>query len=237
MVLAAGYGTRLSPLTDTKPKPLIDVCGKPLIGHVIEKLAASGFNHIVVNIHHHAGQMEEHFKKKHYGVEVTLLHENEILGTGGGILNARGLLDGDIPFLVHNSDILSDIDLRRLYEEHVRAACLATLAVNVRPTKRAVLFDKHMRFLGKEAWKEEGIDFPDQTLRFGFCGIHVIGPELFRTGIRSGFSEIFDIYRERMEDGFEIRGSAVHGMWTDLGSAQSIKEYERRMDNSERFQG
>jgi N-acetyl-alpha-D-muramate 1-phosphate uridylyltransferase len=230
MILAAGFGTRLAPLTDALPKALVPVAGRPMIDHAIDALIAAGCARIVVNCHHHQERMHEHFASASYGAEIVLSDEGEILGTGGGILHARGLLEGDEPFLVHNADIVSDFDLRELLMRHAESRPLAALAIQRRATSRAVMFDPEYRFLGKEAWSSDGAAFATDALRYGFCGIHAISPELFRLGFPDGFSDIFDVYRAAMRKGKTIVGVPFEGAWHDLGTAGHIRAYEHPED-------
>ena len=138
MIFAAGVGSRLRPLTDHTPKALIPVGGKPMLEHVILKLKAAGFDRLVINIHHLGGQIADFLRANdNFGLQIHLSDESDyLLDTGGGIKKATPWLRGDEPFLVHNVDILSDVDLRALYEAHRRSDPLATLLVSRRDTAR-----------------------------------------------------------------------------------------------------
>ena len=140
-VFAAGEGTRLRPLTDTMPKALVPVCGKPLLGHVVEKLRDAGYTQLVVNVHHFPGQIREYLAGRDWGVEISISDESEaLLETGGAILHAKKLLlPSAEPFLVHNVDILSNLDLAWV-RNNTRADALATLVVSPRETRRQLLF-------------------------------------------------------------------------------------------------
>ncbi|SEA10397.1 Nucleotidyl transferase [Porphyromonadaceae bacterium KH3R12] len=124
MIFAAGLGTRLKPLTDTMPKALVPVGRKPLLQHAIEKLKAAGFDDIIINVHHFAGQIIDFVEANHhFGIHIEFSDEREkLLDTGGGIKKASPFFDDNKPFLVHNVDILSNIDLRKLYEAHARSS-------------------------------------------------------------------------------------------------------------------
>jgi N-acetyl-alpha-D-muramate 1-phosphate uridylyltransferase len=233
MILAAGYGTRLAPLTDTLPKALVPVAGRPMILHAVDALRRAGCTELIVNAHHHAGRIEDYFSRHDTGLPVVVLGEREILGTGGGVINAAPLLDKEDQFLLYNSDIATDADLRLLVEVHRNAASagpapLATLLVNSRNTTRALLFDGGLRFLGKEAWTADGLAVPPDTLRLGFCGVHVVSGAIFRLGFPQGFSDIFDVYRAGMAQGHNLRGHVTDAYWTDLGSPERIEAHERR---------
>lgn len=188
MIFAAGLGTRLKPLTDTMPKALVNVAGKPLLLHVIEKLARNGFNDIVINVHHFSEQIVEYLKaNNNFGLNIAVSDETErLLDTGGGIKKASHLLNDGEPFLIHNVDILSNADLRQLYETHLRQGCDATLLVSQRKTSRYLLFDQENRLQG---WKNETTsevkspiaDFqPDNYKKYAFSGIHIMSPSVFK---------------------------------------------------------
>ena len=186
LVFAAGLGTRLKPLTDTMPKALVPVGGKPLLQHVLEKLIAAGYDDIVVNVHHFADQIRDYVaENQNFGVKISFSDETDLLReTGGGIRHAEPLLAGDEPFLVHNVDILSNLDLAWFRAQH-RPGDLATILVSDRPTQRYFLFDDDGLLVGwtnlatgeiRSPWP--GID-PDQCTRLAFSGIHYISPDIF----------------------------------------------------------
>lgn len=187
MIFAAGLGTRLKPLTDRVPKALLPVDGTPMLEHVIRKLVAAGFDELVVNIHHHGQQIIDFLEQRRYfDVRIHLSDERDyLLDTGGGIKKAAGFLAGDEPFLVHNVDIVSDIDLRRLYQAHSRSNALATLLVSDRQTSRYLLFNRENRLCGwrnKETGEIKSYypDFsPEMHREYAFSGIHVLSPQIF----------------------------------------------------------
>ena len=185
MIFAAGLGTRLKPLTDHLPKALVPVAGKPMLEHVIMKLKSSGFNEIVINVHHFADQIIEFLKANdNFGITIHISDETEeLLETGGGIKKAAPYFDE--PFLVHNADILSNVDLKALYEYHQANGNDATLLVSPRKTVRYLLFDEGNRLCGwvnKDTLqtKPEGFIYqPNVQKEYAFGGIHVISPTLF----------------------------------------------------------
>lgn len=234
MILAAGFGTRLAPLTDTLPKALIPVAGAPMIRHAIEILRRAGCDEIVVNAHHFAARVEDYFRRIDIGMRVHVLHEREILGTGGGVLNAAPLLAKEDVFLLYNADIVCEADLAPLLRamdsgKREGERPLAALLVNRRETHRALLFDARLRFAGKEAWIAEGLEPPGDVQRRGFCGVHAVSGELFRLGYPAGFSDIFDVYRIGMEKGYTLQGVETEAYWTDLGTPARITAYEERL--------
>lgn len=185
MIFAAGLGTRLKPLTDHMPKALVPVAGKPMLEHVIEKLKASGFNEIVINVHHFANQIIDFLKEKdNFGIQIWISDETEeLLDTGGGIKKAAHFFDE--PFLVHNADILSNVNLKALYEFHQASGNDATLLVSPRKTVRYLLFNEENRLCGwvnKDTLqtKPEGFIYqPEIQKEYAFGGIHIISPSLF----------------------------------------------------------
>lgn len=186
MIFAAGLGTRLKPLTDHMPKALVPVAGKPMLEHVIGKLKAAGFDEIVINVHHFAYQIIDFLKEKdNFGIQIWISDETEeLLDTGGGIKKAAHFFDE--PFLVHNADILSNVNLRALYEHHLSSGNDATLLVSPRKTVRYLLFDEGNRLCGwvnKDTLqtKPEGFIYqPEIQKEYAFGGIHIISPTLFK---------------------------------------------------------
>ena len=182
MIFAAGMGTRLKPLTDTMPKALVKVGGEPLLRHVVMKLKDAGFERIVVNVHHFADQIEDYINSNGgFGLDIRISDERrQLLETGGGIKAARTLFDAESPILIHNVDILSNVDLSRLYDSAGDAD--ATLLVSPRVTKRYLLFDEDMRLNGWkniETGEQKGPCTADSPQMFAFSGIHVFSPRLF----------------------------------------------------------
>lgn len=188
MIFAAGLGTRLRPLTDNMPKAMVPVGGKPMLQRVIENLSHYGFNDIIVNIHHFGEQIIDFLQSNNnFGLNITISDERQLLlDTGGGILAAKEFLNDGKPFLVHNADILSTLDLRTMYEQHCESNADATLLVKSRKTERYLLFDNTNKLQG---WinKKTGETRPSsfnigdhnyQEMAFG--GIHIISPSIFK---------------------------------------------------------
>ena len=189
MIFAAGLGTRLKPLTDTMPKALVRIGGEPLIKHVVLRLKEAGFQRIVVNVHHFAQQIIDYLEEnEHFGLDIRISDETEqLLETGGGIKKARDLFDPHSPVLIHNVDILSNVDLTAFYDHACSSGAEATLLVSERQTKRYLLFDEEYRLVG---WtnKETGeVKSPHNWVKdelqslqmLAFSGIHVFSPALF----------------------------------------------------------
>jgi NDP-sugar pyrophosphorylase family protein len=184
MILAAGTGTRLQPLTDEKPKALLKFQGKTMLEHVISQITGHGIKDIIVNVHHHADQIITFVKNNNYfGINISFSDEREqLMDTGGGILKAQWFLDGFGPFLVHNVDIFSDIDLKKYFKAHAAGRAIATLAVTDRKSSRNLLIDKENRLCGWENKRsgEKIISIRKTGLRgLAFSGVHIIDPEIF----------------------------------------------------------
>lgn len=186
MIFAAGLGTRLRPLTDTMPKALVKVGGTPLLGRVIRRLQSAGYDEFIVNVHHFPDMISSYLASNgNFGAGISISDERDLLlETGGGILKAEPLLKGCGRFLVHNVDILSDLDFHALGKA-VRDEDLATLVVSRRETTRYLLFDDDLRLVGwtNTATGEVRSPFPDldpaACRQLAFSGIHVVSDRIF----------------------------------------------------------
>jgi len=184
MILAAGLGTRLKPLTDHKPKALLEWEGIPLLEHAILKLKANGFSSIIINVHHYAEMIIDFVKQKdQFGIHIEFSHEKEeLLDTGGGIAFASWFF-GDDPFLVYNVDIISTIDLKAMYAAHLKSGAIATMAVKERVTSRSLLMSEDGYLKG---WRDnrsgETIltgSSDDGLCPIAFSAIHIMDPKVF----------------------------------------------------------
>ena len=228
MIFAAGLGTRLKPLTDRIPKALVRVGGKPLIEYVLKNLVAAGSKRIVVNVHHFANQIIEYLQQNDFGVDICVSDETEmLLDTGGGIKNAAPFFNTSEPVLIHNVDILSNVDLRALYnyacEAEIEQKVDAVLLVSLRKTKRYLIFNKDMRLVGWTNVDTGEVKSPYETLHeltftqpydnnnftneqygytlFAFSGIHVIGNKVFEAmNEYSAKFPIMDFYLQYAKD-------------------------------------
>lgn len=245
MIFAAGLGTRLKPITDHMPKAMVSVGGEPLIKHVIDRLKAAGAERIIVNVHHFASQITGYLKKNNnFDIDIRISDETEkLLDTGGGIKKAAHLFDDASPILIHNVDILSNVDLKRFYEAEPMAIAEdddkagltdALLLVSERKTKRYLLFNEGMRLVG---WTNvetgevrspyPGLN-PEDCRMYAFAGIHVISPRLFRM-MDEEFPDKFGIID------FYLKACATHSIkgyvkedlkLLDVGKLDSLKEAE-----------
>jgi NDP-sugar pyrophosphorylase family protein len=203
LIFAAGLGSRLKPITDTIPKALVPVGGKPLLEHIILQLKNSGFDEIIINVHHFAGQIIDFLKlKNNFGIRIEISDERDcLLETGGGIKHAASFFNDGKPFLVHNVDILSNLDLSDMYRNALKNKAIATLLVSERPSSRHLLFDNQENLCGwlneqTGATKSPYSDFyPGNYRKFAFGGIHVISPTIFQLMDKwEGKFSIIDFY-------------------------------------------
>ena len=214
MILAAGLGTRLRPLSLKKPKALVPVGNRPVIDRVIHYLMEHNINEIIINAHHHHQQIVKHIAGgRPYGISIQVRVEPEILGTGGGIKNTDDFWD-KAPFIVINSDILTDIDLLKAYDHHRHHKGLATLILHDQPPFNQIQIDDKMDILD--------ITHDNQPGRLAFTGIHIIDPELLTHLPPGVFSNIIDCYRDLIRKGKPIKAyvSAGH-KWRDIGTVES----------------
>ena len=223
MVLAAGLGTRLRPLTDRVPKPLVEVGGRSMIEYPLRMLAAAGVEEVVVNVHHLADQVRAALGDgSRYGLRILYSPENPILDTGGAIARARPLL-GEEPFVLANCDTLLDLDLGSVWRLHCERSALATLVVRADADAGrygALELDasaRVRRFLGRPS------DVEGVLVQRMFCGVHVISPEVFaRLPATEVFSITRDVYLPLVEAGEPVYGFDHAGYWRDLGTLQSV---------------
>ena len=231
MIFAAGLGTRLRPFTFNKPKALAEINGITLLEICIKNLIKYGFSDIIINVHHFADDII-HFleSKNNFNIEISISDERDLLlETGGGLLKVRALL-GDNPFLVHNVDIISNIDLSLLYNKHLQSNTLATLAVMKRNSSRYLYFSHENELVGWTNTKtqEEIITrkISDYN-KLAFCGIHIISPKIFefinKTGSFSIIPEYLEISKENRIDSMEFTSNH----WVDVGKPEHIAKAEK----------
>jgi NDP-sugar pyrophosphorylase family protein len=220
MILAAGFGTRLKPITDSVPKALIPYKGKPMICNVIQKLMSYGIERIVINTHHFSEQMEEFFAANSFDAEITLVHEEAILGTGGGIKNAEKDLRHENSFLVYNVDIDCEINLHELYNSFLSKNPLAALAVKKRQSSRYLLASTDLDLIGRTENGNE-VMYKSHTgpfTTYAFCGIHILSCKVFEY-LPSGLSfDIIPAYMQMLQKGINISAYDIGDTWwKDLG--------------------
>lgn len=225
MILAAGFGTRLRPLTDNTPKALVEYEGEPMIRRVIRKLESGGIEEIVINTHHHADKMKEYFSLNSFDAKITLIHESEILGTGGAIKNAKKELAGADYFLIYNADVDSDMSIAEMMQYHIKHKSMATLAVMNRETKRPLIVGDHDRIIGRTADGKELIYSQkyEHSKRAAFSGIHIISSEIFELFPSKDNFDIVLFYMDAISRGKSIGAFDISGYsWKDLGTDVNI---------------
>jgi NDP-sugar pyrophosphorylase family protein len=229
MVFAAGRGTRLQPLTDTRPKALVEVAGRTLLEHVMRRLVEAGVTEVIINLHHLGGQIPP-FLEKHnlFGLRrVAYSQEPALLDTGGGLKQAAWFFDDGQPFFVHNVDVLSDIDLRGLLAAHRHSGALATLAVMDRPSERPLYFDAERRLVGRRTSNkgDEFVQTPHgKPVSLGFCGIQAVSPAIFGKMSETGAFPLAGAYLRLAGAGEKILAHRVDGAkWRDCGRPEDLR--------------
>lgn len=237
MILAAGRGIRLAPLTDDTPKPLIEVGGRTLLDRVARRLVDAGADRLIVNVHGHAERIAAHLEALDLGVEISISREIEApLETGGGVLHAAPLFRRAGPFLLHNADIITEIDLPALLAAHSDSGALATLAVHERPTSRFLLFDAD----GLMGWENAATGRSaharaarGEVRRLAFAGIHAIDPRFLDLVEERGVFSIMDPYLRLAAAGERILPLVVTGvLWLEIGSPERLDAARRALGSA-----
>jgi NDP-sugar pyrophosphorylase family protein len=236
MVLAAGLGTRLRPLTDDRPKALVKVAGRTLLETTLTRLCAVGIHDVIVNVHHFADMVVAYLKENdNFGMRIEISREEVLLDTGGGLKKAAWFFQEDSTkqeaFVLHNVDVISTIDLQRMLHFHRQNQALATLAVQTRETSRYLLFDDQDFLCGRKAGKDkqpEIVRTAAQTHPLAFCGVHVISPRLLSMMTEQGVFSIINTYLRLAGQEEKIAAfRADEYYWRDLGKPEKITQAER----------
>ncbi len=232
MVLAAGLGTRLRPLTNDRPKALVEIAGRTLLEITLTRLRSFGVSDVIVNAHHFADMIPRYLEAhNNFGMRIEISREDVLLDTGGGLKKAAHFFSADSsdePFILHNVDIISTIDLGRMMEFHRQNRALVTLAVQDRKTSRYLLFDEALQLCGRRA----GVDGSPEVVRparqmqaLAFSGIHVISPRLFSLMTEDGIFSILKPYLRLAGQGEKLMAfRADEYYWRDLGKPESIAQ-------------
>lgn len=235
LIFAAGIGSRLKPWTDSHPKALVEVGGKPMLQRVIEKVVRAGIGDIIINVHHFAPQIAEFVAAHDFGARITLSDESDrLLDTGGGLAKIVPLLANE-PVLIHNADILTNFDLRTMVFDHVRSNATVTLLTQPRDTSRYLVFrrsDRRMCGWTNTATREtrpESLEITDDMFISAFDGVHIVEPEAY-TEIEAyrpaatPFS-ITDFYVDRCKD-LHIRSFSLPegAAWYDIGKPETLEK-------------
>jgi NDP-sugar pyrophosphorylase family protein len=229
MILAAGLGTRLRPLTRDTPKALIDVGGVPMIERVAHRLVEAGADRLIINLHHRADQVRAFVESRAgFGVDVRFSWEQERpLETGGGLAAAGHLFRGDAPFFLHNVDVICDADLTGMYQAHQATRPLATLAVQDRPSRRMLRFDRdglQARVLRDEGREETARPATAGAREWAFAGIHVVSPQWFDLLEESGAYSILTPYLRQAGAGHTILPYDISGSrWLEIGTPERLE--------------
>ncbi|MGD8727866.1 MAG: sugar phosphate nucleotidyltransferase [Gemmatimonadales bacterium] len=244
MILAAGAGTRLRPLTDRVPKALIEVAGRPLLAHVMDRLVGVGARHLIINTHYHEDQIRDFLRVcPLQDLDISVSSEpGGPYDTGGGLFAAAKFFTRGGPFLLHNVDVLSRIPLDDLVREHRSAGLsserplVASLAVQHRETSRQLLFDAQ-GLLGWENRAPDGTLSDSQRVRdpagavthWSFTGIHVLEPTVFDLSDRAGTFSIIALYLELARQGYSIHAVDMSAHeWIDVGTPTRLEEARAR---------
>jgi NDP-sugar pyrophosphorylase family protein len=260
MILAAGLGTRLRPLTDTRPKALVELSGRTLLEITLTRLRAFGVTEFIVNVHHFADQVIDYLKShKNFGLRIEISREDVLLDTGGGLKKASWFFledpalpnstQKDEPFLLHNVDVISNIDLARMLQFHTENHALATLAVQSRESSRQLLFNHALQLCGRRidgkdtliplspndchSERSEESAFSSNSslatrhspLSLAFSGIHLISPRLLPLLSEEGVFSIIPSYLRLSSQGQKILAfRADQFYWRDLGRPADLAQ-------------
>jgi NDP-sugar pyrophosphorylase family protein len=220
MILAAGLGTRLRPLTNDRPKALVEVAGRTLLEITLKRLHDSGIREVIINVHHFADMVVDRLKTMdNFGMRIEVSREDVLLDTGGGLKKAAWFFAGDETFILHNVDVISTIDLQRMVTFHTDNEALATLAVKDRKTSRPLLFDERLQLRGRGT--DSGL---------AFSGIHVISSRLFPLLTEEGVFSIIPAYLRLALQGERILGFRTDEYyWRDLGKLEDLAAAENEL--------
>ena len=234
MILAAGLGTRLRPLTDNRPKALVEIAGRTLLEITLSRLRVFGIREVILNVHHFAEMILEYLKTNgNFGMRIEISREEVLLDTGGGLKKAAHFFledsnDFEKPFILHNVDVISTIDLRSMVQFHTENQALATLAVQDRETSRYLLFNEQRQLCGRRSghdYKTETVRPSQQVQALAFSGIHVISPRLLVMMMEEGVFSIITSYLHlaaREEKILAFRADEYY--WRDLGRPDNIMQ-------------
>ncbi|HVU47048.1 MAG TPA: nucleotidyltransferase family protein [Terracidiphilus sp.] len=232
MILAAGLGTRLRPLTGDRPKALVEISGRTLLDIALARLRTFGIREVIVNVHHFADKVIDFLTaKNNFGMRIEISREDDLLDTGGGLKKAAWffLEDGpekNTPFLLHNVDVLSTVDLAAMAQFHSERNALATLAVQNRRTSRPLLFDENGQLLGRGAGHESAGESA-----LAFSGIHIISPRIFAKMTEVDAFSIIDTYVRLAAHGDPIAAFRADSYyWRDLGRPENIAQAEEDLE-------
>jgi NDP-sugar pyrophosphorylase family protein len=234
MILAAGLGTRLRPLTNDRPKALVEISGRTLLEITLTRLRVFGIPEVIVNVHHFAGMVEAYLNaNNNFGLRVELSREEVLLDTGGGLKKAgwffqKNAVGREEPFILHNVDVISNIDFKQMLDFHMDKKALATLAVQDRETSRYLLFDESLELCGRRSvrnGKAELVHPSQNPLPLAFSGIHVISPRFLTMMTEMDAFSIIDSYLRVAGEGEKILAFRADSYyWRDLGKPENLAQ-------------
>ncbi len=229
MILAAGLGTRLRPLTNDRPKALVEVAGRTLLEITLRRLASFGIREVIVNVHHFADVVVAYLHKSgNFGMRIEISREDVLLDTGGGLKKAAWFFQrygSEEPFVLHNVDVISTIDLASMVKFHRENGALATLAVQERETSRYLLFDEHDELCGRRAGREnpELVRAGQPSHAWAFSGVHIISTRILPLLSEQGVFSIIASYMRLAGQGERILAfRADEYYWRDLGKPENV---------------
>jgi len=232
MIFAAGLGTRLRPLTNSCPKAMVLLNGKPLLEHVIIKLKSVGIERIVVNVHHFADQITSFLANNDFGIDIRISNEREcLLDTGGGLKYAKDLFIENEPILIYNVDVLSNVDISHLINIHIKSNSVATLLVRSDFSDRVFMSYQNKltgwqniktgekKIVNKDFYKSETI---------GFTGIHIVSYSIFEQIVEKGVFSIIDLYLRLAKTVNIMTVCDNNAVWMDLGTPDQLMLAEKQ---------
>lgn len=229
MILAAGLGTRLLPLTEKKPKALVKVAEVPMLEIILRRLINFGIHDVIINVHHFAEMIIDFLRRKNnFGIHIEISFEKEILGTGGGLKKVTEFFHDDEHFLLHNVDVLTNLDFQQVLNSHLASTALATIVVQDRPTQRYLVFDSKNRLCGRSGSGGQNMNLVREPVKgtnlLAFNGIHVISPKLLPLLEEEGRFSIIDAYLRLASQGEQICCYKMReNFWLDLGRPHSLQ--------------
>lgn len=235
MIFAAGLGTRLRPLTNDRPKALVEINGVPLLEITIKRLIHFGVQEIIINVHHFADKIQQFLHDKNdFGIRIITSHEVEQpLETGGGLKKAAWFFDDNKPFIICNADILSNIDLKKMYETHSDSNAIATYAVQKRETSRYMLHDTEGRLCGWMNSKTKSLKMgrcAHNLKMYSFSCFHVVNPAIFETTPQESVFTIIDWYLKICNTHKIVGYRHDDDIWCDIGKPETLLEAESIVD-------
>ena len=240
MILAAGLGTRLRPLTNDRPKALVEIAGRTPLELTLIRLREFGIRDVIINTHHFADMIVRYLADhKNFGMRIEISHEDKLLDTGGGLKKAAHFFQGSSsahePFFLHNVDVISNIDLHGMVQFHTEHQALATLAVQDRKTSRYLLFDDASQLCGRKSGKDDTTELVRTAQHLhplAFNGIHVISPQLLNRMTEEGAFSIITTYLRLAASGEKILGfPADEYHWRDLGTPEGVAQAARDLSS------